>query len=394
MSTPAPDLRLREQLTDLAEHAPAGVDLLDGALARARRRRARRAGAGLATTAVAAAVATAAAPSLLPLGDRGPVEAGGASASPTPARTTITIGPDPARTPRGTPPSPAPPTVVGTVRRASALLFHDRDVDAVDAATGERRHVLRLSSAAAGGLPDPNTGSLSPDGTTVAIPSLALGEAFHGVSGVWVLDLPTGRGHLYDTAKQTIGSVAWSPDGTRLWALRWGGGGAWTLDVPSGRFTRIPGVAEPYLFWNGPQRLVTSDGGWRVLDLAGDSAEPLPHLAPYGAGGPWAPAEFGGWSPDGRWLAVQRRAGGSSSFAAVDVATGRIVRTWGPYPDELNTQNILGWAGPTTMVAILRPAGSSTALRLVELDVETGRTHVRATYDDADSAYLPAQPQS
>jgi hypothetical protein len=392
MTTPAPDLLLREQLTDLAGQAPAGTDLLDGALARAgRRRRARRAGTGLATAAVAAAVA-AAAPSLLPLGDQGTVRPGGPTAVRTPVPLhSLGIGPEVARTPHGTPPSPEPPTVVGTVRRASALLFHGRDVDAVDAATGDRRRILRLSAAAAGQLPYPNTGSLSPDGTKLAVPSVALGE---GASGVWVLDLPTGEGRRYATATEPIGSVSWSPDGTRLWALRWGGGGAWTLDVPGGTFTRIPGVAEPFLFWDGAQRLVTSDGRWRVVDPAGGSDRALPQLTPYSAGGPWAPAEFGGWSPDGRWLAVQRRDGGSSSFAAVDVSTGRVVRTWGPYPDELVTQNILGWAGPTTMVAMLRPAGSDTALRLIELDVETGKTHVRATYDDTDSAYLPAQPQS
>jgi hypothetical protein len=392
----SPDARLREQLTDLADHAPAGVDLLDGALTRARRRRrGQLAGTGLATAAVAAAVATTMVPSVLP----GPLQPGGSpdtrtttgpSALPSPRRSLLTIGPD---VPRGTPSPPAPPAVVGTVAQASALLFHGHDVDAVDAATGNRRRILRLSDDAAGQLPVPNSGSLSPDGTKLAVPSIALGDGFRGVSGVWVLDLPTGEGHLYPTAKQVVGAVSWSPDGTRLWALRWGGGGVWTLDVPDGRFTPVPGVTEPYVFWDGARRLVTSDGGWRTVGLPDGSSQPLPHLAAYDAGGPWAPAEFGGWSPDGRWLAVQGRGSGSStSFAAVDVSTGRVARSWGPYPDEMVTQNILGWSSPTTMVAMLRPAGSDTALQLTELDVETGRTKVRATYDNADSAYLPAQP--
>jgi hypothetical protein len=82
------------------------------------------------------------------------------------------------------------------------------------------------------------------------------------------------------------------------------------------------------------------------------------------------------------------------AFAVVDVDTGRILRQWGPFGDLLNTQNILGWSDPHTMVVMLRPEGDTTGVQLWELDVTTGTKKLRATYADADSAYLPANGTS
>lgn len=387
MNAPSPDSALREQLHDLADDIEVGPGiLLTGALHRAGRRRRRQVvGTGVVTVAVVAAgvgLAQLPAPGIGPtLGD---------AASARPDTEVVDRNQLPLPSVSHVPAVPKLPAVVGTVPRAWTLTFSGRDVFALDATTGTSRRILSLSEGAAGVLGSPNSGSLSPNGKRLAVPSVALGDGASGVSGIWVLDLPTGRSHLYGTANETIGSVVWAPDGTRLLAQRWGGGGAWTLDVPAGTFTAIPGITESPLFWDGASRLVTSQGGWRVVDLRGRTVRALPQLEPYRAGRTWTPAEFAGWSPDGRWLAVQRRDERGSTFAAVDVATGRVARTWGPDPDELNTQNVLGWSVPNNMIVMLRQVGSRTGLRLLELDVVTGRSRVWQTFTQADSAYHPA----
>jgi hypothetical protein len=284
------------------------------------------------------------------------------------------------------------PVVLGTVERASALVFHGLDVDAVDATTGRREPLLRLGSAgAAGSLGVPNSGSLSPDGTKLAVPSTELaGDERGTVSGIWVLDLATGKGKLYETDREPVMSVLWSPDGDRMWAYRYGGTAAWILDTRSGTFERLPGVAQVQ-YWDGPDRLVTEDATWRVVDDTGHVVRELPQLAPYTvSAGTWMPGEYAGWSPGGTWLGMQRRDLSRQTFAAVDVATGQVARTWGPFVDELNTQNIVGWSGPDTMVVMLRNAGSDHGIQLWDLDVATGTKHLRATYADADSVKYPA----
>jgi hypothetical protein len=361
---PAPG-RLSAALEELARDVPVTTDLLAGSLARAgRRRRRQAAGTCVVTAAAVAAAVTIAQMPWAPSGGQRPAVIDGARPSST------------VRTPQ----------VVGTVAEAAFLVFRGRDVFAVDAATGDERKVLRMSEQAAGMLPYPNVGSLSPDGKRLAVPSSALGEAFSGVTGVWIVDLSTGEGRLHDT-EAAIGSVTWSPDGTKLFLWKWGGGGAWVL--ADGDVRRVPGVADVAL-WAGDSDHLIDVEGWRVLDLAGRVERTLPQLRPYSAPtATWRFAEFGGSSPDGRRLAVIRRDTTGVSFGAVGVATGRIVRSWGPMADDLNTQNVIGWKDADTMLAIARAPGEK-ALRLLELDVETGRSTVARTFDGAISAYAPA----
>jgi hypothetical protein len=412
MADRPPELRLEEQLRALADEASAPPDLLAGALRQAgRRRRHTILGAGLAVTAVAVlglggapweSKAGPPAPgsrppqgphaipeSPLPAGPR--PSAAGLSSPPVPGSATsqpasTTLPPQGGQAPR-----PAPPTVVGRVPRASALVFDGRDVLAVDAASGAARKILRLSAQAEAELPRPDAGSLSPDGTRLAVNSTSLGDPFSGVSGVWVLDLPTGTGHLYPTGGQTIGMVAWSPDSARLWAYRWGGGGLWTLDVPAGTFTAVPGVTELGVYWAGDSaHLVNNVGGWRIVDLQGRLVRPLPQLARFDVQGVWTSAGPAAWSPDGRWLGVQRSGPDTVTFAAVEVSTGRLARAWGPVADSFDTPSVVGWAGPDTMVVLVRHAASADGLQLVELDIRTGQSRVRASFERARFVYLPA----
>src|SRR3712207_9014223 len=46
-------------------------------------------------------------------------------------------------------------------------------------------------------------------------------------------------------------------------------------------------------------------------------------------------------------------------FGAVEVATGKLVHTWGMFDDNLNTQNIPGWSDADTAIVMLRPEGRS-----------------------------------
>jgi Tol biopolymer transport system component len=222
---------------------------------------------------------------------------------------------------------------------------------------------------------------VSPDGTRVAYVSTTRGEQ----PNIWMMTID-GRNHLPLTSHESADfRPHWSPDGRQVYflAMRDGARGLFAVDVTTRRETVLHDLATAQRHTG-----TTLPGSLAELRISPSGAEVAFSLIEPPAGrrrlyvGPLAPfaprpltdgtqsVGFPAWSPDGRRIAVEIKAGSAMHAGVIDVATGALrqltnqpgqhwVRSWSPDGRRIALASLregtwrLEWIDPDT--AVTRP---------------------------------------
>jgi Tol biopolymer transport system component len=191
------------------------------------------------------------------------------------------------------------------------------ELSLVDVESGAVRRSLRSRGRGVGSL------SWSPDGSRLAyLGELDMDLTAHTVETV--RSDGAGRRVLVRLPRELLWDVAWSPRGDRIAYGR--GGWIWVVRAEGGAGTRLVRGSAPVWSPRGDKLLFRSprENSVGVVTVA------TRHTRVLAQG---AELSLPSWSSDGRRIALEIRARGSSTLAVVRAADGRRLHTWAPGGD-------------------------------------------------------------